>query len=89
MHFLQQFTEPVAGTQHAHLERRYSNARQLRHLLVTQVFDVFHQKRFPLIWTELLHGAIDFLAPSIALRWMLLGRAEQRHLVGDKCPPAA
>ena len=49
MHLLQQLTKTIACAQHAHLERRNPDARHLRHLLVTQVLDVLHQKRFPLI----------------------------------------
>src|SRR3954467_4299407 len=89
MHFLQQFTEPVAGAQHAHLERRYSDAGQLRHLLVTQVLDILHQKRFALVRPELLHGAIDLFTPRVTIRRVLLRRAQQCRFVGDERPPAA
>src|SRR3954468_2641310 len=46
---LQELAQSIAGAQHAHLERRNADARQLRHLLVAQILHVLHQKSFPLV----------------------------------------
>src|SRR4051812_37279037 len=73
----EQLTQTVTGAKHAHLQRRHPDARDLRHLLVAQVFDILHQKRFPLFRPQPLHGAIDFFTPRLSLRRMLLGRTEK------------
>src|ERR1700759_2295037 len=38
MHLTQQLTETITGAHDSHLERRHSDSRELRHLVVTQVF---------------------------------------------------
>src|SRR5581483_7312769 len=84
VHLAQQLAEPLAGAHHAHLERRYTNSRELRHLLVSQILDVLQQKRFPLLQTQPLQRSIDLFAPGGLLGGMLLRRIEKRHLVRDE-----
>src|SRR5947209_8520992 len=72
VHLAQQLTEPVAGAHHAHLQRRYADPRQLRHLIVTQFVHILQKERFPLLRTQLLQRPIDLLPPRRLLGGMLV-----------------
>src|ERR1043165_8884043 len=53
------FTQSFAGSLYAHLQRRDSRARQLRHFLVTQLLAVFEEKRFSQQRIQLIQHALD------------------------------
>src|SRR4029077_13183036 len=80
----QQLTKSVAGAHHPHLQRRNTDSRELRHFIVAHVFDVLQQKRFSLLGTQMLQGAIDFFTPRSALRRVILRRLENSGLVDDE-----
>src|SRR4029434_4509547 len=50
---LKKRSQPLAGALHTHLQRRHSDAGQLRHFLVSHLLDVLQQKRFALIVVQL------------------------------------
>src|SRR6185436_8446346 len=51
VHLAQQLTEAVAGAHDTHLQRRHTYTRELRHLVVTQLFHVLQQEGLPLFRT--------------------------------------
>src|SRR5689334_4794920 len=51
--------QPITRSLHAHLERRYPDARDLRHLVVAQLLHVLEQKRLAVRRLETSDGAID------------------------------
>src|SRR5690242_17830029 len=85
----QQFSQSLAGTHDAHLERRYAGARQPRHLVVAQLFHVLEQECLALLGAQPAQRPVDLFAPRAALRRMLLGRFMQRDVIAVERPGAA
>src|SRR5688500_5360631 len=76
VNLLKEHPQPLAGALDAHFQRRYSDAGQLGHLLVSHLFDVLQQKRFALIIVQLTERELNFLAPCGPIFRVILGRVE-------------
>src|SRR5690348_1073894 len=82
----QKLTQAIAGSHHSHLQGGYAHPGQLRHLLVSQLFDVLQQERFTLLGPQTTQRPLDLFAPGTTLGRMLLSRLVQGQIVADERP---
>src|SRR5437763_12848223 len=77
----QQDAQPITGAHDPHFQGRDADSGNLRHLVVSQFFDILQKKRFTLVSAELAEGALDLLPPHRLLCRMLLRGVEQCCLI--------
>ncbi|HKT08516.1 MAG TPA: hypothetical protein VJR24_11515 [Gemmatimonadaceae bacterium] len=68
---LEELPQLCARPADSHLERRNADACERRHFIVTQLFDVLEQERFPLVQLHLVERELDFLEHCFAVRRLL------------------
>src|SRR5512146_2177134 len=61
VHSFQQHAKPFAGSTHPHLERRYTDTRQLRHRFVIHLFHVFQHERLSLFHWQAIERSLNLI----------------------------
>jgi len=68
----------------SHLERRNADARERRHFIVTQFFDVLEQKRFSLVQLDLVERVLNLLEHCRTLSRLLNRDSVQLDVVPNE-----
>jgi hypothetical protein len=84
LHLVELRAKPLAGPFDSHFQRGDAHARELGHLLVSHLYDVFQEKCFAMILLQTHQRSLKLLSPRRPLRGVIFRRIEERDLVAHK-----